>query len=530
MKAQNPRLSWLTAMVVLSAASASADSDLARLLKQPLSPGALAILVAHRDAPETQARWREGLQSGDTDIRASAARAIYAAQAASLLPDLEKALPAETEPSVAAEILLAALALGGNDRAAAGDGASAPTFRPLRLTSMNLGEAHLANWNLAWESERLGRAVLDDALIAAALRSENAGIRASTYWNLALDEARPPSMSETVVQALAATPEAEAQAASATAPNMASLAFELLARARGKPPTDYSEWLASLHAAAGGDGGRLDVAPVLLGTGPALRVGNPVLPGPIWEMAPRFTRAERALLARHWQLPKDVEAQLLAGRRLRSPIPVPEWTKRFRPLVDLYRGFPRGFVTGLASAAECRPKDRIVVDAQVEYELSGRPRVLERSPAKVPKACVPVVDILLGAHRDMLVQGQHELRLSFDRDELECVRTAAPESFVPASLGTKGAGGTIREPKKIHDVKPEYSEVAKVARQQGLVVMDMLVNPCGGVSDVRVARSATELLDAAAVRAVYQWRYEPTLLNGKPVPVRMTATANFSLR
>jgi protein TonB len=37
------------------------------------------------------------------------------------------------------------------------------------------------------------------------------------------------------------------------------------------------------------------------------------------------------------------------------------------------------------------------------------------------------------------------------------------------------------------------------------------------------------MLDAAAIDAVKQWRYEPTLLNGAPVPVAMSVTVNFSL-
>jgi len=38
------------------------------------------------------------------------------------------------------------------------------------------------------------------------------------------------------------------------------------------------------------------------------------------------------------------------------------------------------------------------------------------------------------------------------------------------------------------------------------------------------------LLDAAAIEAVRQWRYTPTLLNGVPVPVVMTVTVRFSLQ
>jgi len=49
------------------------------------------------------------------------------------------------------------------------------------------------------------------------------------------------------------------------------------------------------------------------------------------------------------------------------------------------------------------------------------------------------------------------------------------------------------------------------------------------VRDVRVLRSRP-LLDAAAIDAVRQWRFTPTLLNGQPVPVVMTVTVAFKLR
>jgi protein TonB len=38
------------------------------------------------------------------------------------------------------------------------------------------------------------------------------------------------------------------------------------------------------------------------------------------------------------------------------------------------------------------------------------------------------------------------------------------------------------------------------------------------------------LLDEAALEAVKQWRYQPTLLNGVPQAVRMTVTVNFALQ
>jgi protein TonB len=89
-------------------------------------------------------------------------------------------------------------------------------------------------------------------------------------------------------------------------------------------------------------------------------------------------------------------------------------------------------------------------------------------------------------------------------------------------------GGAIKEPRKLKQVNPAYPEIAKSARVQGVVIMECTIGPEGKVTDVKVLRGIP-LLDAAAVDAVRQWEYTPTLLNGVPVPVIMTVTVNFRL-
>jgi protein TonB len=89
-------------------------------------------------------------------------------------------------------------------------------------------------------------------------------------------------------------------------------------------------------------------------------------------------------------------------------------------------------------------------------------------------------------------------------------------------------GGQIKEPKKLKTVNPEYPDIAKQARVQGVVILECTISPQGKVTDVKVLRGIP-LLDAAAVEAVKQWVYSPTLLNGVPVPVIMTVTVNFRL-
>src|SRR5215510_8250976 len=89
-------------------------------------------------------------------------------------------------------------------------------------------------------------------------------------------------------------------------------------------------------------------------------------------------------------------------------------------------------------------------------------------------------------------------------------------------------GGQIKEPKKLKSVPPAYPEIAKQARVQGVVILECTISPQGKVTDVKVLRGIP-LLDAAAIEAVKQWVYTPTLLNGVPVPVIMTVTVNFRL-
>ena len=89
-------------------------------------------------------------------------------------------------------------------------------------------------------------------------------------------------------------------------------------------------------------------------------------------------------------------------------------------------------------------------------------------------------------------------------------------------------GGDIRPPQKVTDVAPAYPTIARAARVEGVVILEAVIGENGGVRDVRVLRSIP-LLDGAAIEAVRQWRFTPTLLNGQPVPVVMTVTVAFTL-
>jgi len=101
-------------------------------------------------------------------------------------------------------------------------------------------------------------------------------------------------------------------------------------------------------------------------------------------------------------------------------------------------------------------------------------------------------------------------------------RTSSPPAAIHAYSG-------IKPPTKIKNVTPLYSSVARAARVQGVVMIEVTIGPDGTVQVARVLHSVP-LLDQAALDAVRQWEFTPTLLNGIPVPVIMTVTVNFTLQ
>lgn len=86
----------------------------------------------------------------------------------------------------------------------------------------------------------------------------------------------------------------------------------------------------------------------------------------------------------------------------------------------------------------------------------------------------------------------------------------------------------LQESKLIKKVLPEYPTIAQKMGVAGAVYLEVVVNEEGDVVDVKVLRGHPLLVEEA-VRAVKQWKYSPTLLNGEPIPVMSTVTVIFQL-
>jgi TonB family protein len=102
---------------------------------------------------------------------------------------------------------------------------------------------------------------------------------------------------------------------------------------------------------------------------------------------------------------------------------------------------------------------------------------------------------------------------------------APPAAQKPAPLRISGV---VMQAKVIHADPPKYPEEARKKNIQGVVTLDVVIGKNGAVESARVTDGPKELA-RAAVNAVKHWRYEPTLLNGKPVGVETQVQLGFKL-
>src|SRR5205823_838935 len=105
----------------------------------------------------------------------------------------------------------------------------------------------------------------------------------------------------------------------------------------------------------------------------------------------------------------------------------------------------------------------------------------------------------------------------------------AKAGATPSGAQVRVGGQNIPQPQKTKDVKPVYPAIARSARVQGVVIIEATMDSRGQVQDARVLAGEL-LLQQAAVDAVRQWEFTPTLVDSVPTPVIMTVTVTFGLQ
>jgi protein TonB len=100
----------------------------------------------------------------------------------------------------------------------------------------------------------------------------------------------------------------------------------------------------------------------------------------------------------------------------------------------------------------------------------------------------------------------------------------------PKVEGPQKISSGVQAAKLIKNPKPIYPTIAKSARIQGTVVLQAYIGKDGTIQNLKMVSTASPLLVQAAMDAVKQWVYQPTLLNGEPVDVITEITVNFTLQ
>lgn len=95
--------------------------------------------------------------------------------------------------------------------------------------------------------------------------------------------------------------------------------------------------------------------------------------------------------------------------------------------------------------------------------------------------------------------------------------------------GAYSVGGGVSSPIPIYEPQPPYSEEARKVKYQGTVLLWIIVDAQGNVSDIRVVKPAGLGLDEKAVDTVRTWKFKPGMRNGSPVPVRVQVEVSFRL-
>lgn len=102
-----------------------------------------------------------------------------------------------------------------------------------------------------------------------------------------------------------------------------------------------------------------------------------------------------------------------------------------------------------------------------------------------------------------------------------------PSPSRPVQKKVVRVGSNLKAPRQTYSVVPVYPPLARQARTWGTVVIEAVIDEHGNVVQARVLSGHPLLVDAA-LKAVLQWKYEPTTLNGQPISVVLQVQVHFS--
>lgn len=108
-------------------------------------------------------------------------------------------------------------------------------------------------------------------------------------------------------------------------------------------------------------------------------------------------------------------------------------------------------------------------------------------------------------------------------------RRDSQEDNGETEAGIFRVGGDVSPPKVLTRVQPEYTEVARLAKLQGTLIISSVVNKAGELEIQQIIEPLGLGLDDSAVESMRRWKFEPARRNGEPVNVLLKIEINFSL-
>jgi TonB family protein len=103
-----------------------------------------------------------------------------------------------------------------------------------------------------------------------------------------------------------------------------------------------------------------------------------------------------------------------------------------------------------------------------------------------------------------------------------------PQPSVEKTRSPVPVGGNVQPPKIIYRENPDYPTLAHQAGIQGEVIIAAVIDSRGNVVDMKVV-SGPPLLYIAAMKALAKWKFEPTYLDGEPVPIKWNVSVKFRI-
>jgi TonB family protein len=331
-----------------------------------------------------------------------------------------------------------------------------------------------------------------DAVVIDALASKEPAIGDETVWSLVDAIARSRPVSSAVVDAAISglsTPQT-------AQPTWSDFGRELIARYAGRQTPDRSALLAAEAARHASDARTI-------------------------AMLSQATAQEKAALKT--VLGKSYPSTNAASVALAVP-----GSSTMRTMPALWPGF----LASLFEAAGCKA-DRTTEFGivSVVYRPDGRLAKLGVEETGVKSACVQAATALarltLEHPSRKPAPGTAEfLVLPIGADYVDCANRESTDFVEPMQIG----GAIPEAPRKVRDVKPTYPPALLAQGVSGAVLLQGVISRTGCVSDLAVIGSVAPGMDFAALKAASAWRFEPALADGKPVPVIVTLTVNFTLQ